>query len=44
MTAILLALAVLLLALLAVGVAVRVRPVDPQLHERREWKGDDHED
>jgi hypothetical protein len=41
MTAILLALAVLLLALLAVGVAVRVRPVDPKVPKT--WKGSEDE-
>jgi hypothetical protein len=42
MTAIITGVAVLLLALLAAGVAAHIKPLDPQLHERRERKGDDN--
>jgi hypothetical protein len=43
MTAILAGVAVLLLALLAVGVAVRVRPVDPKLPKNWRNRGSDED-
>jgi hypothetical protein len=42
MTAIIIGVVVLLGLWLATACAIRIRPLDPQLHERRERKGDDN--